>query len=90
MTPLRDLVVLGHKPAALDHAPVCRDWHLPAAFAALRRDLEARLGPAAGARQYVRVLQLLARHPTAVVVERAIEDGRGRRAARPRHPLVVR
>jgi hypothetical protein len=73
LDPLHYLVVLGHKPAALDHAPVYRDWALPPAFAALRRDLEARLGPAAGARQYIRVLQLLARHPTAVV-ERAIES----------------
>jgi transposase len=77
LDPLHYLVVLGHKPAALDHAPVSRDWHLPAAFPALRRDLEARLGPAAGARQYIRVLQLLARHPTAVV-ERAIESCRAR------------
>jgi len=72
LDPLHYLVVLGHKPAALDHAPVYRDWHLPPAFGAFRRDLEARLGPAIGARQYIRVLQLLARHPTGVV-ERAIE-----------------
>jgi hypothetical protein len=77
LDPLHYLVVLGRKPAALDHAPVYRDWHLPAAFAAFRRDLEARLGPAAGARHYIRVLQLLARHPTGVV-ERAIECSRAR------------
>jgi hypothetical protein len=77
LDPLHDLVVLGQKPATLDHAPVYRDWHLPPAFGAFRRDLEARHGPAAGARHYIRVLQLLARHPTGVV-ERAIECCRTR------------
>ena len=55
--------VLEQKPAALDHAPVYRDWQLPAAFAELRRALEARHGPRAGARQFIRVLQLLAEPP---------------------------
>jgi hypothetical protein len=63
LDPLHFLVVLERRPAALDHAPVYRDWRLPAAFAALRRDLEARLGRATGARHYIRVLQLLAAHP---------------------------
>ncbi|HYH63331.1 MAG TPA: hypothetical protein VD866_01395, partial [Urbifossiella sp.] len=49
--------------ATLDHAPVYRDWTLPPAFAALRADLERRLGPRPGARQYIAVLQLLARFP---------------------------
>ena len=71
LDPLHFLVVLGRKPAALDHAPVYRDWQLPPAFAELRRALEARLGPRAGARQYIRVLQLLAHH-TVSRVERAI------------------
>lgn len=72
LDPLHYLVTLEQKPAALDHAPVYRDWQLPAAFAELRRGLEARHGPRAGARQYIRVLQLLARHPVERV-ERAIE-----------------
>jgi transposase len=59
LDPLHFLPVLQRKPAALDHAPVYRDWPLPPAFAELRRDLEARLGAATGVRQYVRVLQLL-------------------------------
>lgn len=80
LDPLHFLVVLERKPAALDHAPVYRDWQLPTAFADLRRDLEARLGPAAGVRHYVRVLQLLAHHPIERI-ERAIVAGRGR--ARP-------
>jgi transposase len=71
LDPLHYLVTLGEKPAALDHAPVYRDWQLPAAFAELRRALEQRLGPRAGARHYIRVLQLLARHPLARV-EQAI------------------
>jgi hypothetical protein len=61
--PLHFLCVLERKPAALDHAPVYRDWELPPSFAELRRDLEARLGLRTGARQYIRVLQLLANHP---------------------------
>jgi transposase len=78
LDPLHYLVVLERKPAALDHAPVYRDWQLPAAFAELRRSLETRLGPRAAAGQYIRVLQLLARHPVDRV-ERAIEWCRARR-----------
>jgi transposase len=77
LDPRHFLVVLEAKPAALDHAPVYRDWHLPAAFADLRRCLEDRLGPRTGARQYIRVLQLLARHPVGRV-ERAIAAARSR------------
>ena len=62
LDPLHFLVVLQRKPATLDLAPLYRDWQLPAAFADLRRDLEARLGPRSGSRQYIRVLQLLAYH----------------------------
>jgi transposase len=71
LDPLHYLAVLGRKPAALDHANVYKHWHLPAVFAELRADLEQRRGLAAGARQYIRVLQLLAEHPVARV-ERAI------------------
>lgn len=86
LDPLHFLVILDRKPAALDHAPVYRDWQLPAAFADLRRDLEARLGPAAGARHYISVLQLLARH-SIDRVERAIRAGRTR--ARPDAALIA-
>lgn len=72
LDPLHYLVVLETKPAALDHAPVYRDWQLPAAFAALRQALEKRLGPRTGARHYIRVLQLLGRHPMGRV-EDAVE-----------------
>jgi len=65
LDPLHFLGVLERKPAALDHAPVYRDWQLPTAFAALRAALADRLGPGAGARHYIRVLQLLASHPAA-------------------------
>jgi transposase len=79
LDPLHFLVVLQRKPAALDHAPVYRDWQLPAAFAQLRRDLEARLGKTSGAREYIRVLQLLAQY-SVMRVERGIRlcQARGR------------
>jgi transposase len=66
------LASLGRRPAALDHAHVFRDWQLPALFAQVRKSLEHRLGPQAGARQYIRLLQLLAEHPVTRVV-RALE-----------------
>jgi transposase len=84
LDPLHYLVTLERRPAALDHAPVYRDWRLPAAFAELRRALEQRLGARAGARHFIRVLQLLAVHPLARV-ERAVvlcqERGRADAAA---------
>ena len=40
-----------------------RDWRLPESFTRLRQALEQRHGATAGARQYIRVLQLLAEHP---------------------------
>ena len=63
LDPLHFLALLESRPATLDHAPVSRDWVLPPAFADLRRELETRLGVRAGARQCIRVRQLLARHP---------------------------
>jgi hypothetical protein len=63
LDPLHYLATLQRRPAALDHAPVLRAWQLPEAFARLRQALEQRHGPSAGARHYVRVLQLLAEHP---------------------------
>jgi transposase len=63
LDPLHFLGTLGRKPAALDRAPVYRDWQLPAAFAQLRAALAGRLGSCVGTRHYIRVLQLLAGHP---------------------------
>jgi hypothetical protein len=63
LDPLHYLATLGRRPAALDHAPVLRDGRLPESFTRLRQALEGRHGPSAGARHYVRVLQLLAEHP---------------------------
>src|SRR5262249_51464097 len=71
LDPLHFLVILERKPAALDHAPVYRDWQLPPVFAELRRSVGARPGPRSGGRQYIRVLQLLAHHPMSRV-EQAI------------------
>jgi transposase len=63
LDPLHYLATLGMKPGSLDHAPVFRDWKLPACFAAFRGRLERQHGAGAGTRQYARVLQLLAEHP---------------------------
>jgi hypothetical protein len=59
---LHYLAALGRRPAALDHAPVLRDWQLAACFTQLREALEKRHGKAGG-RHFVRVLQLLSEHP---------------------------
>jgi len=63
LDPLHYLATLTRKPACLDHTDVYRNWRLPADFTWLREHLEARHGRFAGARQYVRVLQLLSEHP---------------------------
>jgi hypothetical protein len=63
LDPLHFLGTPEKKPAALDHAPVYRDWQLPAAFAELRVALVGQLGSCVGTRHYIRVLQLLANHP---------------------------
>jgi transposase len=63
LDPLHFLATLARKPGSLDHAPVFRDWSLPACFADLRARLERQHGHSAGARQYARVLQLLTEHP---------------------------
>ncbi len=67
LDPIHYLATLGRKPGALDHAPVFRDWELPACFAACRTALEEQHGTTAGGRRYARVLQLLAEHPLARV-----------------------
>jgi transposase len=77
LDPLHFLTVLEKKPAALDHAPVYRDWRLPPAFARLRQSLEEQLGARTGCRHFIRVLQLLAHHPQERV-EQAIVLSRGR------------
>jgi transposase len=73
LDPLHYLATLDRKPGALDHAPVLRDWQLPACFAAFRAALEREHGATAGGRRYARVLQLLVEHPLARVRE-AIES----------------
>ena len=72
LDPLHYLATLGRKPGALDHAPVFRDWELPACFADFRAALEEQHGAMAGARRFVRVLQLLGEHPL-TRVRQAIE-----------------
>jgi transposase len=63
LDPIHYLATLGRKPGALDHAPVFRDWDLPACFADFRAELEGHHGAWAGSRRFVRVLQLLGEHP---------------------------
>ena len=63
LDPRHYLATLTRKPACLDHAPVYRDWDLPAVFARLREALETREGRTKGVRQFIRVLQLLREHP---------------------------
>jgi hypothetical protein len=84
LDPLHFLAILAEKPATLDHAPVYRDWALPPVFTQLRTRLEADHGVRAGVRQHIRVLQLLARFPLAVVeaaVTAALARGRPTAAA---------
>jgi transposase len=75
LEPTHYLAALDRRPGALDHAPVFRDWRLPACFAAFRAELEAHHGAAAGSRRFARVLQLLGEHPLRRVSQ-AIESCR--------------
>jgi transposase len=75
LDPLHYLNALDRRPAALDHAPVLRNWQLPESFTRLRQTLEAQHGPTAGVRQFIRVLQLLTTHAVEQV-EGAIESCR--------------
>ena len=75
LDPHHYLAALSRRPAALDHAPVFRDWKLPAGFLTLRAALEERHGELAGTRHFIEVLQLLNTHPQPRV-ERAIGECR--------------
>jgi transposase len=76
LDPLHFLATLQRRPAALDHADVFRQWHLPAIFQDVRERLEARHGPLAGRRHFARVLELLVEHPQPRV-QQALEHSRG-------------
>lgn len=69
LDPLHFLETLGRKPACLDHTPVYRSWKLPEEIGQLRAYFEERHGRLPGARQYIRVLQLLVNHPVARVCQ---------------------
>ena len=56
--PLHYLALIEQKTNALDQAAPLADWKLPAAFATLRRLLEARMGNK-GKREFVQVLRLM-------------------------------
>ena len=86
--PQHYLAILGRRPAALDHSFVFAEWRLPACFDELRADFEQREGLAAGARQYVRVLQLLAEYPVKVVQE-VIGQCRRKTTTNPDHIIAM-
>ena len=69
LDPLHYLAALERKPGALDHAPVFRDWDLPACFTEFRAALERQHGTVSGARQFARLLQLMNEHPLARVLD---------------------
>ena len=69
LDPLHYLAALERKPGALDHAPVFRDWALPACFAEFRAALERQHGTSGGSRQFARLLQLMNEHPLTRVLE---------------------
>ncbi|MBX9661019.1 MAG: IS21 family transposase [Nitrospiraceae bacterium] len=79
LDPLHYLVTLSTKPALLDHTKVYRDWKLPALFGQLRTIFEQRDGARSGARQYIRVLELLAEHPVERITD-AIHHCRSQRS----------
>ena len=85
LDPIHYLATLGRKPGALDHAPVFRDWKLPACFADLRAELERHHGAMGGSRRFVRVLQLLGEHPMTRVSsgDRSLPARASPRAPRP-------
>jgi transposase len=67
LDPLHYLPTLLRKPATLDHSGVFGNWELPPCFETLRATREQVHGERAGTRHYIRVLQLLLRHPVARV-----------------------
>jgi hypothetical protein len=56
LDPIHYLAALGHKPGALDHTPVFRDWKLSAYFPGYRAQLELFHGTMGSARRFVRIL----------------------------------
>jgi len=75
--PIHYLALLERKPGAFDHARPLETWGLPAAFAVLRRRLEAAWGEI-GVRHFIQVLRLLEKHTLAnltAAVERALTIG---------------
>ncbi len=79
LDPVHYLAILGRRPAGLDHSNVFKNWKLPACFTQLRKDLEHLHGALTGSRQFILVLQLLAKHPVTRVSE-SIEYYQGRQS----------
>ena len=72
LDPLHYLATLGRKPAALDHSAGLPPLAAAAELRCTPRRRWSQHGPRAGARHYIRVLQLLGEHPIERV-EQAIE-----------------
>ncbi len=66
--PLHYLELLERKPGALDYARPLSEWKLPESFQHLRTRLEED-AKATGTREFIRVLQLLEKHPADKVAE---------------------
>lgn len=72
--PIHYLELLERKPGALDYARPLEEWELPECFHRLRGRLTED-GSAEGAREYIRVLRLLEKHPldrVAHAIEKAL------------------
>lgn len=72
LNPIHYLAALGRRPGALDHSPVFQEFDVPDCFHTFRATLEEVHGTEAGARRFVKVLQLLVEHPLDRV-RRAVE-----------------
>ena len=79
LDPVHYLAILGRRPAGLDHSNVFKNWKLPACFTQLRKDLEQLHGALSGSRQFILVLQLLAKH-TVTRVSESIEYYQGQQS----------
>ena len=69
LEPLHYLTLLARKPAYLDHTEVYKTWELPREFIDLREHFEQQHGIMPGSRQFIQVLQLLAKHSQDRVLE---------------------
>ena len=72
LKPEHYLPLLETRPGALDYGKPFDEWDLPDCFNVLRRRMENELGLRKGAREYIKVLQLLRKRPLSAL-SRAVE-----------------